>query len=308
VVPARKTTEGAARGAVSGSGVVGNAARGPRRRLAVLAVLALSASGCHDGPPTAGATPVVSLGPPPERSITALGRLEPEDGILRVAAPSGGPAVIAELRVDEGDTVERSDVIAVLDTVPLLEAEVRRLRAELGHARRELARSHELHTSEVLSESLRDERETRVRVLEARLAHARAELDRGQVRSPITGRVLTVHSREGERVGPEGIVELGRTDRMFAIAEVYEDDVARVSVGQRARVTSPALPRPLTGTVDRVHLKVAVQDALGTDPAARKDARVVEAEVRLDDSAAAAGLTNLQVEIEIDIEPGPVPE
>ena len=45
--------------------------------------------------------------------------------------------------------------------------------------------------------------------------------------------------------------------------------------------------------------KVAKQDSLGTDPAARKDARVVEVEIRLDDSQAAAGLTNLQVEVEI---------
>lgn len=109
-----------------------------------------------------------------------------------------------------------------------------------------------------------------------------------------------MHARAGERVGPEGIVELGRTDAMYAIAEVYEDDVARVRVGQRARISSPALPAPLEGTVDWVHLKVAKQDALGTDPAARKDARVVEVEVRLDDSEPAAGFTHLQVEVEIE--------
>ena len=87
---------------------------------------------------------------------------------------------------------------------------------------------------------------------------------------------------------------------MFAIAEVYEDDVGRVRVGQRARVNSPVLAEPIAGTVEWVNLHVAVQDSLGTDPAARKDARVVEVEVRLDDSARAAGLTNLQVEVEIE--------
>jgi len=40
-------------------------------------------------------------------------------------------------------------------------------------------------------------------------------------------------------------------------------------------------------------------DQIGDDPAARKDARIVEVEIRLDDSKAAADLTNLQVEIEI---------
>jgi HlyD family secretion protein len=40
-------------------------------------------------------------------------------------------------------------------------------------------------------------------------------------------------------------------------------------------------------------------DEIGTDPAARKDARIIEVEVKLDDSAAAAALSLLQVEVEI---------
>ena len=83
--------------------------------------------------------------------------------------------------------------------------------------------------------------------------------------------------------------------------EVYETDVARVAIGQRATVTSPALPEPLTGVVEWINLQIGKQDALGTDPAARKDARVVEVEIRLDDSTKAAALTNLQVEAEIHV-------
>lgn len=255
--------------------------------------------GCLDGSSSEGHAPAVASGPAPERSVTALGRLEPEDGIYRVAGPSGVSSVIAELRVDEGDAVRRGDVIAVLDTVPMLEADIARLRAELANAKREQARHLELNTSQVVSDSLREEREMRVEVVAAQLAHAGAELERAHVRSPIDGRVLYVHARDGERVGEEGIVELGKTDHMFAIAEVYEDDIGRVRAGQRARVESPVLAASLEGTVEWVNLKVAVQDALGTDPAARKDARVVEVEVRLDESAPAAGLTNLQVEVEI---------
>jgi HlyD family secretion protein len=111
--------------------------------------------------------------------------------------------------------------------------------------------------------------------------------------------VIKVHAREGERVGPDGVVELGKTDQMYAIAEVYETDIEAVRIGQRATVTSPALAQSLQGTVEWVHLKVGKLDALGTDPAAKTDARVVEVEIRLDDSEPAAGLTYLQVEVEI---------
>jgi HlyD family secretion protein len=55
--------------------------------------------------------------------------------------------------------------------------------------------------------------------------------------------------------------------------------------------------------VDWIRLKVAKQDALGTDPASRKDARVVEVEIRLDDSSVAQRFTHLQVEIEIETDP-----
>jgi HlyD family secretion protein len=73
-----------------------------------------------------------------------------------------------------------------------------------------------------------------------------------------------------------------------------------VRPGQRARVTSAALPGPLTGTVEWIRPKVEKQDEIGTDPAARKDARVVEVKVLLDDGAAAAPFTNLQVDVEIE--------
>lgn len=263
-------------------------------------LLLLPVLGCLD---RSGADDLPDVSAPPAEvtAVTALGRLEPEDGIRSIAGPSGAPAVISKLRVDEGDPVEEGQVIAVLDTEPLRRANVERWRAELANAKRELARHEELNTSRVVSDSSRDDWETRMHVARAELSHARAELARATVRSPIAGRVLFVHAREGELVGPEGILEIGRTDSMFAIAEVYEDDVARVRPGQRATITSPALPTPLTGRVDWVHLKVAKQDALGTDPAARKDARVVEVEIRLDDSEPASALTNLQVEIEIDL-------
>jgi HlyD family secretion protein len=273
--------------------------RSRQARAALAVALVAGALACLDRS-GADAPPPVSAAAPAAHAVSALGHLEPEDGIRRIAGPSGVSNVIAKLRVDEGDAVEAGDILAVLDTAPMLSADVERLTAELANARRELARHSELNTSRVVSDSSREDQETRVRVAEAALAHARAELARASVRAPIAGRVLEVHAREGERVGEQGILELGATDRMFAIAEIYEDDVARVRVGQQARVTSPALPSALAGTVDWIHLKVAKQDALGTDPAARKDARVVEVEIRLDDSAAAAAFTNLQVEVEIE--------
>jgi HlyD family secretion protein len=280
------------------------------------------------------------------QAIAALGRLEPEHGIIRVSAPSTPQAslgaILAELHVDEGDDVEAGQLLAVTDTAAVMEAMVREAEAGLAFAQkevearrsqatetcvradvaaREAERRAQLHRQGVMgeeeAENARGEAEARkascasaatavslaetgVDVARAKLDRVRTEARRSYILAPIAGRVLDVTVRPGELIGERGILELGRVDRMNAIAEVYETDIRRVKTGQRATVSSPALAQPLAGTVHSIRQKVEKQDEIGTDPAARKDARIVEVTVLLDDAAAAAGLTNLQVDVVIE--------
>jgi HlyD family secretion protein len=235
----------------------------------------------------------------PTDTITSLGRIEPKDGVMQVAGPSSPGAVLGKLLIDEGDRVDQGQRIAIMDTYALHKAETTRLEAELTNAARELARVQKLHHQGVTSDSALDSAEATWRVAKAALEGARAQLALDIVRSPITGSVLKIHTYTGERVGPEGIAELGRTDEMYAIAEVYETDVRRVHPGQRARIMSPALFEPIEGTVERIGGKIGKMDVLSTDPAARTDARVVEVEIQLDQDEKVAGFTNLQVHVEI---------
>ena len=258
-------------------------------------------------------------------AVAARGRIKPKDGILRVAGPSDFVAVVGKLNVDQGDRVQAGQVIAVMDTLPAREARVRRVqaqaaaqeaaiarsRAELVNARLERQRREDLSRDGVVAASERDSHDARLAVAEAALREAEADLaaltaelrsaqaerDQSIVKAPIAGQVLEVHARPGEKVGPDGILEMARTDVIYAVAEVYETDISRVKTGQKAVVRSPALGRELTGTVERLGLKVGKLQSLGTDQATRTDARIVEVEVRLDDPAAVAGLTNLEVEV-----------
>lgn len=232
-------------------------------------------------------------------AITALGRIEPRDGVIRISGPSRVAVVIGALRVAQGDAVKAGDVLAVLDSHASERAVVERLRAELRSAKRELSRKDKLHREGAIAEAILDAELLARDVARAQLRHAEAEFARSTVRAPVDGQVLKIHAQTGERVGPKGILELGRTAEMYAIAEVYETDVRRIEIGQRARVSSPALEAPIEGVVERVGMKIGKLDALSTDPAARTDARVVEVEIRLDDSEPVKSLTNLQVEIAI---------
>jgi len=146
---------------------------------------------------------------------------------------------------------------------------------------------------------------SQVSAAQARVARAQAELDLVTVRSPQDGQVLKIHTRPGELVGSKGIISLGQTQQMVAVAEVYELDISRIRVGQTATVMSKnnAFPEVLRGKVEEVGLEINKQDVLNTDPAAQFDARVVEVKVLLDEASSrrVAGLTNLSVQVSIDV-------
>jgi HlyD family secretion protein len=279
------------------------------------------------------------------RAIYALGRFEPQHGVIRVGAPSTPQAlsgsIVLELPVRVGEDVAAGQLLAVLETAPVLQAALNEVKSELDLAQRDAEASRSKgdeacvradvadrdarRLASLFQQGLAAEEETEqaqgdaealaascvaaraaVRVAEARVSVVRAqlarktlELDRAYIRAPTDGRVLEIVSHPGELVGLDGILELGRVDRMYAIAEVYETDIRNVRVGQRATVSSKALDTDLSGTVELIRPKIQKHDEIGTDPAARKDARIVEVEIRLDEPSAAAALTNLQVDVVI---------
>jgi HlyD family secretion protein len=135
----------------------------------------------------------------------------------------------------------------------------------------------------------------------AAVERAKADLEQSRVRSPQDGQVLKIHTRPGELIGNDGIVEIGQTQQMVAIAEVYESDIKTLRPGQTARVSSDSIDGELIGKVEQIGYKVLRQDIVNTDPSANIDGRIVEVKVRLDadSSRKVARLTNQQVKVVI---------
>ena len=84
-------------------------------------------------------------------------------------------------------------------------------------------------------------------------------------------------------------LELGATDRMEAVAEVYESDINRVRVGQPVTLLSEngGFSGSLQARVLRISPQVRQRQVLSTDPTGDADARVVEVRLALDPEAAA---------------------
>ena len=135
----------------------------------------------------------------------------------------------------------------------------------------------------------------------AAVQQAEANLEQTYVRAPQDGVVMDIHTRAGEVISSNGIVEIGQIDQMYAIAEVYQSDIQKIHLGQSVLCTSEAMPEKLTGTVERIDRKVRRQTVINTDPSKNIDDRVIEVHIKLDraSSQIAANFTNLQVQVEI---------
>ena len=88
--------------------------------------------------PAAPAKPVAALTPAPVRdeAVAALGRLEPNGDVRRLAAPIsgiGGSPVLTALLVQEGDRVRQGQLLARFDTRPGLLADQRKLRTRVAN-------------------------------------------------------------------------------------------------------------------------------------------------------------------------------
>lgn len=136
-------------------------------------------------------------------------------------------------------------------------------------------------------------------------ARERAEVSLKQslIRAPIAGQILQISTRPGEVISAEGVATLGQTNVMYAIAEVYEADIGRVELGQRATITSEygGFSGELNGVVETVGLEILNNSLFDTNPTRQSEARVVEVAIRLspEDSEQVSQFTNLQVRVRI---------
>jgi len=147
--------------------------------------------------------------------------------------------------------------------------------------------------------------QTEVNSATTSVQQAKADLDLSYIKSPINGKILKIHAKTGEVISTTtGFAEIGKTSQMNVIAEVYQTDVQKVRVGQKANITSTAFPGTLKGTVKEIGWQVDKQSIFSLNPGSDTDRRIVEVKISIDnpaDSERVARLTNLQVDVAIQI-------
>jgi HlyD family secretion protein len=202
--------------------------------------------------------------------ITALGRVQPQDGILAIAAPASAstPAIVAALHVREGDSVQRGQILATLRGREALEAALTGKQRRVAIAR---ARLHAL-TSGGKRDDLAAQRAS-VQREEATVAHEEAETERsvrlhgeGLVASAAlqtqqSRLIVAVRSLEGARARLDGLSSVRPADVAVATAELRaaEADVDEV----HAQLESTVVRAPSDGRVLAIYAHVG--QSVGND-------------------------------------------
>lgn len=192
-----------------------------------------------------------------ERVVVATGTVEPA---IEVEVRPRIAGIIETIEVEAGDPVEKGQVLVEIEK-DLLEAQMREAKAakqaaavEQRYAKIELGRAQELERTGASSAQKLDDARSRHETAQAKRAQAEARLDTlktqlgyASVVAPMAGRVLDVHTEEGSAVSPVTAVTggtllltLAGTEALRLEGLVDENEVARVALGQRARIRTEA--------------------------------------------------------------------
>ncbi len=149
----------------------------------------------------------------------------------------------------EGSRVARGDVLARLDDSQV-RATLSELEARLALAQEEFRRLSKLAERNVASQQAVDRARADLLQIEALIAGQKARLETYVLRAPSPGVVLRQDGEVGE-VAELGTVLfwVGEPKPLLIIAEVNEEDIPRVEVGQRAILRADAFPGQTLGAV-----------------------------------------------------------
>ena len=241
-------------------------------RVVSILLLSIAIAGCARGraaAPGARADDPVAVRSGPvafevvTRPVTATGTLGPKEEIP-LSFKVGG--VIAQLRVDEGQSVRAGDTLALLD-LSEIDAAVVRARSAADKAERDLTRAQRLYGDSVATLEQAQNAETGRDVARAELETATFNRRYAIIIAPASGVILKRSAEPGELVqAGMPILKLGSHARGVVVrAGLADRDVVRVRLGDRAVVRFDAFPDqtfegsvtelagasdPMTGTYD----------------------------------------------------------
>jgi len=234
-------------------------------------------------------------------AVAALGQLSPSGEIRQLAAPIsqfGSSPRVVEILVNEGDFVKKGDILAIFENGKKLSSDLERNENLINTINDEIAlkkdqiQRYELALSKdaysFVEFSQRKDELLKLQKQKINLIgdqkNIKIDLFNSKLRSPIDGFILGINTRVGERPKNDGILDIGSSQKMEALIEVYESDIDRVFISQNVELSSEngGFQKILKGKVLRISPQVKQRKVLSTDPTGDADSRIIEVLVKLD--------------------------
>ncbi|MTW10016.1 efflux RND transporter periplasmic adaptor subunit [Pseudoduganella eburnea] len=220
---------------------VPSARAGHWRLWATAAAVLLAATGAFAwyfaGPLDVTVTPV-RRGPAID-AIYATGSVEPT--VMLPLAPQVGGKLAARL-VDEGALVRKGQLLARLDDSDLA-GSVDEQRARADFARSQYARAKALAERGFVAAGEAQRAQSDLVAAEAALRRVRALRDHTSVFAPADGAIIRRDGEVGQYIAPgQALFVLACCAPLRVTAEIDEEDISRVSVGQAVLLRADALP------------------------------------------------------------------
>ena len=236
--------------------------------------------------------------------VAALGQLIPKGEVRKLASPVsqfGSFPRVQEILVKEGDYVNKGSILAIFENNKKLKANlfkkqklIETIQKEISLKKDQINRYRSATKENAYSIVLLLQKEDELLKLEKQRITNNADkksieidLYNSKLRSPIDGFILSINTRAGERSNSEGILEIGASQKMQALIEVYESDIDRVFLDQNVELISEngGFEETLKGKVIRINPQVKQRKVLSTDPTGDADARIIKVLVGLDDES-----------------------
>lgn len=199
-------------------------------------------------------------------TVRAVGSVEAAE---RVTVTSQVTGKVTEILFDEGQQVDRGDVLIRLDSARE-RADLEAARAEYRDARVQLRRLKDLATQRIVPESEVDTAQARLESARAAVDESRAALEERRISAPFAGVVGLRSVSPGSLLQPgDPVTTLATLDKLHIGFRVPSGILPRLRPGLQVRARVPGWDRPLTGKVTSIDNTV--------DPATR--AIALEAEL-----------------------------
>jgi Cu(I)/Ag(I) efflux system membrane fusion protein len=160
---------------------------------------------------------------------------------------------IEQIRVSQWDYVRRGQPIATLYSPDIMTAEAEYLQAKVLTSKVGGAGSDNLDFANSMAEAARRKLEL-LGITDDQIAAIKTAAPTFVMRAPLSGNVVQNQALRGAAVNPGDVLySIGTLEQVWIVADIYEDDLARVQVGQQLEAVTTAYPDEVFhGTIARI--------------------------------------------------------